>query len=1018
MHAQPTVASLLLRGRVLLLVGGLVCGAWFTGAGGTPPVSVRQWQTEDGLPQNSVTCLIQSRTGYLWIGTYAGLVRFDGVRFKVFDAERYPGLVNGRITALFEDENSGLWIGHETGEVTRWEQGQMKPVTLPVAVGRSEILAIAAGGQGEIWAVNRDGWVVRLGDGHRIEPSKAPRRTSNSFGLVLESGGTLWCLRYGTLGVITNGQFVAWSAEPGADGAVQAIGAGRERGLWIAVQGQVRKRDAEQWIINPEAQPWRSDAIVCVAETSSGGVVVGTRENGLFIAPVQGEPRHFSRASGLSQDWVRCLLEDREGTIWVGLGNGGLNALTTVACERMDPPDRWQGRSVLPVAATRDGSVWVGTEGAGLYRWALGRWTQFGEPDGLENRYVWSLCELPDRRLFVGTWGGGLHWREKGRFEKVTGLESLTAPVTALLAGDQSELWIGTDAGIGRYAAGQIQWFRENAGVPLARVRCLARTPNGTIWFGMNGGGLGRLENGQLRQFRRADGLASDFVSCLYLDEVGALWIGTAGAGLIRFQENRFSRISAQQGLPSNHISHIERDDRGELWFGSSAGVLRARKGDLDQCADGKLPQVSFTVYGVGDGLETAQCSGGFQPAGARTADGCLWFPTRKGLVRIDPALLKTNSLPPPVVIERMLCAGAEVRRPNGNPEASVRIPPGRDQFEFEFTALSFAAPGKVRFKYRLDGLETEWRDRQDRRSAVYSYLRPGGYEFQVIACNNDGVWNQEGARFAFTVLPYFWQTWWFQALAGASGCAGVAAIVMLEARRRLRRKLDRIERQRALERERTRIAKDIHDDLGASLTRITMLSQSARQQLDQPAEVSDHLDRIHGTARELTRAMDEIVWAVNPRHDTLDSLAIYIVRFAQDFLSPAGIRCRVDMPMNLPSWPLGAELRHNVFLAFKEAIHNVVKHGAAQEVQVALHPGESSFELRVQDDGKGFDPTGNHVPRPGGGNGLRNMRLRMEEIGGAVVISSQPGSGTKVVFSVPMTRRADRPENSKHRQN
>jgi signal transduction histidine kinase len=340
-----------------------------------------------------------------------------------------------------------------------------------------------------------------------------------------------------------------------------------------------------------------------------------------------------------------------------------------------------------------------------------------------------------------------------------------------------------------------------------------------------------------------------------------------------------------------------------------------------------------------------------------------------------------------------------------------LSIPPGRERFEFEFTALSFVAPEKVRFKYRLLGLERDWVERSQ-RSAAYSHLQPGDYVFHVVACNNDDVWNETGAKLAFTVLPFFWQTWWFRLLLYAATGVAVAGGVLWETRRRLHRKLERLERQRTVERERARIAQDIHDDLGASLTRITMLSQTARKELENPATVGQHLTRIEGTARELTRAMDETVWAINPRHDTLDSLAGYLVRFAQDFLGPAGIRCRVDMPLTLPNWPLGAELRHNVFLAFKEAIHNAVRHAHAHEVKIALHPHHDGFELVVEDDGRGFGPppptsAGRSQPgRPGAGNGLRNMQARLNDLGGAVSIRSDAGSGTTVSFRIPVQHR------------
>jgi signal transduction histidine kinase len=524
----------------------------------------------------------------------------------------------------------------------------------------------------------------------------------------------------------------------------------------------------------------------------------------------------------------------------------------------------------------------------------------------------------------------------------------------------------------------------------------------------MSGGGLGSLKDGAVRQFRKRDGLSSDFVHCLLLETDGTLWIGTAGAGLNRYKDGRFAVIGMKEGLPDAVICHIEEDERGFFWMSSHGGILRVSKAELDHCADGDIGLINCLTYGQGDGLPTVECSGGLQPAGCRTADGRLWFPTTKGLVAVNPTDVKRNQLPPPVVIEEVLVDGEPMIAggANGSP---LRIPPGQQQFEFQYTGLSFTVPEKVRFKYRLEGLEPRWMDAGTKRTANYSYIPPGRYTFRVIACNNDGVWNESGGALAFTVLPHFWQTWWFRALAVLSAMTIVAGSALVATRQRMRHKVERIERQRAVERERARIAKDIHDDLGASLTRITLLSQSARGELDHSPEAAADVDRIYRTARELTRAMDEIVWAVNPQHDTLDSLATYLGRFAQDFLNAVHIRCRLDVPMQLPAWLLTAEIRHNLFLAFKEALNNAVRHADATEVRISLTIEPAGFALSVEDQGRGFsvDSEGTGISRDparlASGNGLANMHQRLAEIGGRCDIQSKRGKGTTVTFFVPV---------------
>jgi signal transduction histidine kinase len=568
-------------------------------------------------------------------------------------------------------------------------------------------------------------------------------------------------------------------------------------------------------------------------------------------------------------------------------------------------------------------------------------------------------------------------------------------------------LWIGTGEGVVRYCAGKASWFGSKTTPPLADVRAVVEDQHGAVWARMLGGGLARLQGGQITRFTKKDGLSSDFIQCLYPDVDGTLWIGTSDAGLIRRRQGRFAVIDRQQGLPSSAICDIQDDEAGYFWISSHAGIIRVEKRELNRCADGKLSEVHFLSYGISDGLPTLECSGGLQPAGCRTADGHLWFPTTKGLVTVDPRRVPTNALPPPVIIEE-LRVDDELHDPtprilqpsvNASPSSPLVLPPGRHRLEFHYTGLSFVGPEKVRFKHRLEGLDQRWIDAGTRRTANYSYLPPGDYRFRVIACNNDGLWNEQGATFGFMVSPHFWQTVWFRLLVGAAVIAASGACVWFDTRRRMRRKLERTEQLRALEQERARIAKDIHDDLGSNLTLITMLSESARRQSGVPAPVSAALDQIRGTARELTRAMAEVVWAINPRHDTLDSLVNYLQKYGQDFLKSAGIRCRLDLPLQLPSGALTAEVRHNVFLAFKEILNNTAKHSRASEVQITLLLHLGGFTLTVRDDGRGFEAASSVRA----GNGLENMRQRLAQVRGRCEIESHPGEGTRVTLYLPM---------------
>jgi signal transduction histidine kinase/ligand-binding sensor domain-containing protein len=968
----------------------------------TPHFFTRLWQVEEGLPQNKVTAVVQAQDGYLWIGTYSGLARFDGVAFTIFDDQNTPEMRSSRVTALFESRDGTLWVGCENGTLTKFKNGKFSSENIRASEGE-KIASIVSDKDGDIWLVTSSGIVIRARDGFELSPERGV--APGLLGVACDTSGKIWVARDGKLSAVEHGQLTCVQSTWAYTNAyVQGICAAGDGSLWVAHDGVVQKWNGEKWTEDLGRPAWAMSALTSFIETKEGMLVAGTSDHGLFILfPGSKLPAvEISSVGQTEAGWIISLLQDREGNVWAGSGGKGLISIRPNHIQTIEPPNGWRGRAVLSVFPGSAGELWVGTEGAGLYHYANGDWENFGFTNGIGNGYIWSTAQDLEGNIFAGTWGGGLFMRDGARFKFAPGLEKLRSPVAALLPARDGGLWVGTGNGLLRWREdGQTNWIED--GKSLRAVRAIAELTNGVVWFGTAGNGLGCLQQGKIRQFRLSDGLPSDYIECLHFDETGALWLGTFGGGLCRLKNGKFSTINSKQGLPNSIIGHIEDDGHGYFWMSSHGGILRASKTALNDCADGKIKSVSFLSYGVNDGMPTIECSEGLQPSGCQTTDGRLYFPTTKGLVMVSPGELRFNPEPPPMALEELRINGKAV-----NLAASLKIPPGGNHLEFRYAALSFVAPEKVQFKCRIEGLEKDWTDMETKRVANYNFVPPGNYKFHVIACNNDGVWNETGISLPFELLPHFWQTWWFHFFSGLFGVCIAGGLVWLDARRRMRRRLEKLERERAVERERTRIAKDIHDDLGASLTRITMLSQSARGEAQLPEPVTNNLDRIFATARELTRAMDEIVWAVNPRHDRLDSLANYLSRFAQEYLSVAEIRCRLDVPLQLPSLPVSAEIRHNLFLAFKEVLHNVVKHASANETRMELKLDPSGLILSVVDNGRGFDVGREHFPsrtdRIAPGNGLLNMKRRLTEIGGACEICSQPGQGTTVTFTVPLS--------------
>jgi len=965
------------------------------------PFASHNWSREDGLPQNSVTEVVQTQDGYIWVATYSGLARFDGVRFTIFDNNTNPELHNSRITSLVEAGDGTLWIGHENGEVTSYRDGQFKAVDYHATWPGGKIFGIATDEDGDVWLLNVDGILARLRDGRVLSPERGS--LMQVLNLTRTPRGRIWVERDGRVSELDHGTLHPLEfAFARTNTAVQGIGVSRDSGLWVFFRGRFQKWRNGEWTPGEATAPWDSDPLTHLVETREGLLVAGTSDRGLYFIPqgMAGEVSCFTRTNGFPSDWIVSVMADREGNLWAGTGSAGLIRLRHTIIDRVSPPDQWLGRPVKAVTASRDGAIWAGTEGAGLYRWQHGTWQSFSGMEGLANYYVWTVAEDVRGNIWAGTWGGGLYLKTGESFQLAPGFARVTAPLTAICCETNGGMWLGTAQGLMRYDAGQGTLYPQ-----AQAVRTVLKDRTGAVWFGMSGGGLGCRQDGIVRYYGKADGLGSDFIQCLHEDEAGALWIGTFGGGLSRYRAGHFATLRRPQGLGDNVICDIEDDGHGYFWMSSFNGLLRVRKANLNACADGLTNAIHCDTYGISDGMPTLECSGGSQPAGCATPDGRLWFATSRGLVAVHPLDVRHNSLPPPVIIEQLLVDG-ELAAGQPLPGGRLKIPPGRHRLEFQYTGLSFAAPEKVAFQHRLDGLDADWMAAGTKRTVDYDYIPPGEYTFRVIACNNDGVWSDPGASLAFTMLPYFWQTAWFRTLAltGLLLLAGGGA--WYGTRRRMSRKLERVERQRALERERTRIAKDIHDDLGASLTRINLLSQSTRRGMEDGPQTLRNLDQICTTARQLTRALDEIVWAVDPQHDTLDSLASYLGILIHEQTADSGIRCRLDFPLHLPPWPVTAEVRHNLFLAFKEALHNVVKHSGATEVHIAFALQPAGFAVTISDNGRGFDPGAGAAGLPHH-NGLVNMRQRLREIGGHCAIESRPGQGTQVIFSLPVREQA-----------
>ncbi len=986
-------------------------GAWAASPGFFPGSHhIENWHIDDGLPQSSVTAIYQSRDGYLWLGTRNGLVRFDGVRFKVFSPDTMPGFPGNRITCVFEDSRGALWFGLEGSGVGCLRGGE---VTVPAQLGVADntVNCIAEDPRGGLWFGTMRGDVVRYAGGKAQSLGQAEGLPGDPVrGLVLDAEGTVWASTARWFGCVKNERF---ERHPWVASGDVALAPRRQGGVWLADQkglAQLTSHDGSMAIKFTEGL-MTSDAAQILMEDRKGAVWIGASGRGL-IRLFEGRVETIGVKDGLGAATVLAACEDAEGNVWVGTLNGGLDRLRQRVFEVLDARNGLPQDNVASVCEDADEAVWLGTAGGLFAVRKEGGITHYGTPQGLANEQVTAVWEDRQRNLLVGTWGGGIFRRRGERFEPF-GLEQGFDGkfIRAIYEDPRGRLWVGTQLkGAYCFEETGVKNYDAASGLAHSDVRAIVCDRSGAVWFGTGGGGLSCLRDGQFTTLTTAQGLPSDFVRVLLEDENGVLWAGTS-RGLAHCRAGKITALQTQHGLPDNVISQIFKDRRRTFWFGSNRGIFRVATRELELAVEGQMPTVRCSTYTKADGLSGRECNGGNQPSGCQTRDGRLWFPTPQGVAIVDPANLRLNARPPTVLIEdaygdgRLLkvdpppeeTGATESVTDRTRPEAQLRVPAGCKRLEIQYTGINFTAPRRVQFKYRLTNYDSDWIDAGDERTAIYGNPPPGQYMFEVRAVNSDGVWNELGSGLAVTVLAPYWRTWWFLSLSTAGGLGIIAYGVRQVSVRKLQRTIATLEQEHALAAERSRIAADMHDQLGSRLTQISLLGELARREIASPEAVSRQLDKITTESREVAKSLDEIVWTVKPSNDTLDRTAAYIVHFTEEFFESTPVRCRLDVPATLPAHVLSAERRHHLFLAFKEALNNVAKHAQATEVGVRLAVVPEGIELTISDNGRGFATAGT------GGNGLQNMRARIEALGGRFELSSRPGAGTRLTFHIPM---------------
>jgi signal transduction histidine kinase/ligand-binding sensor domain-containing protein/ActR/RegA family two-component response regulator len=1005
------------------------------------------WQTADGLPQNSVRAIVQTREGYLWFATAEGLVRFDGVRFTVYDRTSTPALPVANIASLAEAADGSLWIGLRRYGLARLHEGAVTTWTTAQGLSGSELLSMTATPDGSVWAGAAGHGLNRIRDGKvTIYRREEGLPDNDVFALTpAAGGGVLAGTGAGAVLVSDAGIRPLTPIDTVNKSSIGALLEGHEHDVWLGTQEGLLHLQHGQVTRYTRADGLPADDVVALARGAGGAIWVGMRSGGVARFR-DGRFDTYTGANGLPDEFVHALYEDHERNLWVGTSVGGVTRLR-------DTPFRWIAkRDGLPadviraVYESRDGSMWVATNGYGLARVSNGAVTRWTSDTGLPSDGVSTIGETRDGAMWIGTRNGLVRMRGRALTHYTTAEGLPHDNVRSFFEDRDGGVWIGTMGGVCRLEGARCVAV---AGL-TAHVRAFHQSADGALWVATHRG-LFRYHDGSVTHWGAREGLSSETLTSIVADADGALWLSTSGGGLNRLKDGRISSWRSAQGLHDDTIFRVLADGRGWLWMTSNRGLFRVSRAALEAVSAGRARMVQPQVYTEVDGLPSAEFNGGSFPAGVLARDGRLWLPSVKGVVLVDPARVAPAAAPPPVVIERVTANGrlVSLREP-------ATVGPGDGKLEIQYTAFRFVAPSRLRFRFKLEGFDTDWVDVGSRRTAYYTNVPPGSYVFRVLASDGSGGWGSADATYAITLTPRFYQTRGFLALMIASGALLVVGAVHLRSarqraqERRLRGMVDArtrelqdevAERKRAeaalvdareaaieASRLKSEFLANMSHEIRTPMNGVIGMTDLALEHALEP-RVREYLQTVRSSADALLHVINDILDFAKIEAGKLDLAAIDfdLRQLVTDVVTLLGPRARdkglvfsCDLPSSLPPRLVGDPLRLRQVLT--NLVGNALKFTDSGDVRVEVSAVAApdagrpiGLRFAVTDTGIGiaesdrariFDAftqaDGSSTRRFGGtGLGLAISAQLVQLMGGRLEVASELGRGSTFSFVI-----------------
>ena len=953
------------------------------------------WTTENGLPQNSITAILQAKDGYIWFGTFGGLVRFDGIKFKIFNTINAPAIKSNRITALYEDKNGTLWIGSQSGNLISYKDEIFTSVLEPPILPRAAIFFICVDETGAIWIPGGEGLQkFRMDASGKFSAEKVslPNEENPSVGsIVRDDADNIWISTANALYQYKNGAFQVFSFRDLFPKIKNAQGNLAPSTVKIFIDGKKRL-----WLVgNTVLARFENGGFVSILQKTDANFVLVENIDGSFFLKSENKIYRFAD-DGLQEVLIddaenfvrfRLMTADREGNLWIGTTGKGLLKYKQQTARTYAKADGLTDADAFFVLEDRDKNLWIGADN--LYKFQAGKFEIAAKGNHV------SAFQGKDGTLWFSAQGGKISAYKNGvftDFSKESGIQS-----ERVFEDSKGAFYFQNDEGLLIVRDGKREIISPQSNFIHTKIQTIIEDREGAVWFGAVNG-ASRYKDGVFTVFLGKDGLSNDNVRDIYEDADGVLWFGTYGGGLNRFKGGKFFPVTTREGMYEDIVSRIIVDEKDNFWLLGNRGVSVISRSALNDLSDGRIKTIACASYGVSDGMESSEGNGGNFPAGWQASDGRFWFPSIQGVIVIDPKF--SDLPPPPVYIEDVFLGGNQIES-----SAKIEVAPDTGNLEIHYTGLHFTKPEQVKFKYKLEGFDTDWIEVGARRTAYYTQIPAGNYRFLVTASTTNGVWNEQPAAKNVTVLSNpIWKKPWFILL------VSILLIILLILFYRLR--IFQLEKSRqrqqtfsrqlieSQEAERKRIAGELHDGLGQTLLiiknraflgtkannlevaneQLGEISASSGAAINQAREIAYFLRPSQLERLGLTSAIEEILEQVSESSE---------IKFKYEIDSLDGIFSPAD--------------EINFYRIVQESLSNILKHSEASKAKVSVSRKDDKIELLVQDNGKGFAVEKSNIHGKSG-FGLIGMEERVRILGGKISIKSEKGKGTKVLVMIEKT--------------